>query len=318
MVFYDRQRYDRPHRTKIAILGFTSHRVQAPFNDPDWELWPLNDLYFELGNIFNQKPVPVDRLRWFQLHNWVELQDWGKPKEGDNMNPQHGPPHPRDPYHVNWLREASQHFPVYIRDARPELPDCIPYPRAAVKDYFAPFWYFTNSISWEIALAIMSLCPERGGRAVDGAELGIWGVDMMQGGLAEGAEYGWQRPSCEWLVGVAQGAGIKVTVPSESDLMKAAYQYGDIEDYYFRKRLGAYKKDIIAQGNNAQAQVNAAREHMLRMDGAKAALEWVERSHLPGDDGSRVARAPMPRANEPLSLLKPEEAPVLEEAAIDG
>jgi hypothetical protein len=303
---------DRPRPTKIAVLGFTSHWKLAPFDAPEWMIFGLNDLYHELTGIFHKKTEAVyDRYRHFQLHGWAELKDWGKAEGGEALNPNQGPPHPRDPYHVNWLREASKYFPVYVREPRPELPDAIAFPRHLIYEYFndglgAPIEYFTNSISWMIAAAIMELVPEPGGRCVDGAHIGVWGVDMMQGG-GEGSEYGWQRPSCEWLLGWARGAGVKVSVPAESDLLKSAYQYGDDESFYFRKRITAYRKDVSAQLAEAERAMNANRDHGLRMQGANGALEWVERSHMPGDDGSRVGRAPILNAHKGLPLLGAED-----------
>jgi hypothetical protein len=40
-------KFDRQFK-KVAILGFTPHKDQAPINDPEWEIWGLNDLYVDL------------------------------------------------------------------------------------------------------------------------------------------------------------------------------------------------------------------------------------------------------------------------------
>lgn len=38
--------------------------------------------------------------------------------------------------------------------------------------------------------------------------------------MAADDEYGYQRPNCEYLIGLARGRGIKVVIPDESPLCK--------------------------------------------------------------------------------------------------
>src|SRR5689334_15473635 len=53
--------FGRPRRMKVAIVGFTDHRKEAPFGDPEWEIWGLNELY---------RYMPVEQFtRWFELHD---------------------------------------------------------------------------------------------------------------------------------------------------------------------------------------------------------------------------------------------------------
>ena len=71
--------------------------------------------------------------------------------------------------------------------------------------------YFTNSVSFMLALAIH-----------EGADvIGIYGVDM-----AVLSEYNEQRPSCEYYIGVAKGRGIEILLPTEADLLKTRWIYG--------------------------------------------------------------------------------------------
>ncbi|HSE44674.1 MAG TPA: hypothetical protein VLA89_05030, partial [Gemmatimonadales bacterium] len=198
---------------KVAIVGYTDHRAQAPFNDPEWEIWGLNDLYYELPD-----GIENSRLRWFQLHKWTEIAHHKEAEvTEDPLNFAGGPPHPRDPNHVTWLAEAASRLRLYMFSKRSEVPDGLVYPKEQAYKYFSldgkkPNRYFTNTISWMIGLAIM-----------EGAEeIGVYGVDMMMDG-GEGSEYGWQRPSCEFFLGWARGAGIKVHLPDESDLLKTAF-----------------------------------------------------------------------------------------------
>ena len=305
---------DRPPLHKIAILGFTSHMKQFPVHDLEWEVWGINDLYHELGAVFNRKEQDqYARTRWFQLHAWDELHDHRPAEGGEILNPLQGPPHPRDPNHLIWLKEASEYFPVYLQEPREEMPNCLTLPKQAIYDFFRdglgkPVKYFTNTISWQVAFAILNLVDQYtlpDGRQIyyakPDATLGMWGVDMMQAGPTQDAEYSYQRPSVEWLLGEAMGLGIKVIIPDESDMLKTIYQYGELNGYYARKRIMAYLNDVNQQGVAAQQQITAARDHTLRLEGAKGAMEWVLRSHMPGDDGSSGGQLPEPGGNRVTS-----------------
>jgi hypothetical protein len=285
---------DRPTRRKIAIIGYTSHKQLAPWNDPEWELWSLNDHYLDLP-IFHMEVVPFDRLRWFQFHPWRALRDWDKyvVRDGDMIHPGVGPEHPRDPEHLLWLQDAGKHFPVYLREAHEKLPNCLAYPYQEVYEYFGNN-YFTNSITFMIGLAIMELTERvtlSDGREIvyakEGAELGVWGVDMMVSGdiLGAGSEYGYQRPSCEWALGWARGCGLEVHIPDSSDLCKTAFPYGDEEEFYFRPRIAEYVAGMEQRRILAVNTRTEARDAEMQAIGAKSAMEWLYRSHMPGDVG---------------------------------
>ena len=85
--------------------------------------------------------------------------------------------------------------------------------------------YFNSSIAYAMALAIH-----------EGAEeIAIYGVDMKGDD-----EYGYQKPNMEYLIGLAIGKGIKVTIPDESPLCK--FQSTGIKFYShsptYHKRYG--------------------------------------------------------------------------------
>ena len=286
-----------PFYHKIAIIGFTDHKRLAPFANPEWGIWGLNDLYLDIP------PVPHARVRWFQIHPWLEKGN-GKfdPYPDSMMDFGEGPPHPRDPQHPKWLAEAAKYIPVYMFERRPEVPDAVVVDKEAVYAYFddgmgEPIKYFTNSITWMVGLAIMELAPASNGKhALKGAELGIWGVDMMMGG-GPGSEYGYQRPSCEWLIGWARGAGIKLQMPVESDLCKTAYQYGEGgSSNAYRQRLTAKRKDLSKQRGDVSAQLNELQNVHGNLTGAIDQLDWQLRSWMPGDGGADGAVTPTPGA----------------------
>lgn len=178
-------------KDKIAIIGKApSSRELGPWEDHSWEIWTISD------------SVPLHQVpRWdrhFELH----------------------PPHffkDKNPGYWKWLTQPHDGKTVYVREVTPEIPTGIQYPIAEVVNHFQSR-YFTNTISYMIALAIMN-----GPKAI-----GVYGVDMAQTMpvLGGSPEYQNQRPSCEWLLGVAMGAGIEVVIPEQSDLLKTPYLYG--------------------------------------------------------------------------------------------
>ena len=81
-------------------------------------------------------------------------------------------------------------------------------------------YYWNSSIAYIMAMAIH-----------EGAdEIGIWGVDMK-----DSEEYSYQRPNMEYLIGLAMGRGIKVTIHESSPLCKfntEGIKFYDFEPHY--------------------------------------------------------------------------------------
>ena len=126
-------------------------------------------------------------------------------------------------------RLAKVPVPIYMLEAQADIPSSVAYPAAAVIEYIAPSGseadFFTSSLAYALALAIVQ----------KPAEIGLFGADMS----AE-EEYGYQRPAMTYLVGIARGRGIKVTVPPASPLLRANFIYGGYTgtDGAFQKATG--------------------------------------------------------------------------------
>ena len=189
-------------REKVAIVGFAGTRDEAPFNDPNYEIWTVNNLH---------RFVPrQDRI--FQLH---QRWEWEPGTQVDQAA--HNVPLQE---HVDFMRTCG--LPVYTVEVFPDIPTSIRYPLELMTEEFGlprtghedpkhKDAYWTNSISFMIALAIYE-----GFKVIE-----IYGVDM-----AVGTEYNEQRPSCEYYIGIAKGRGIDVRLPASSDLLKARHVYG--------------------------------------------------------------------------------------------
>jgi len=225
-----RKRAEVAPRNKVALIGFTSSLKDAPWGDPDWELWPVNNLHLHIGDEWKKATA------WFNLHRWDEIED--------------------DAEHVKWI-EAG-HMPVYLfpqtirkaEKAGHTFPTAVPFPADDLRDAFSALAgadYFTNSISWIIALAIVHI------QALgDGGEIGLYGIDMATGG-----EYAAQRPSCEYWLGVAEGAGIKVTIADTADLLKAHALYGFDDGSAFALKVRDRNKGLEERLAQAQAEAEA-------------------------------------------------------------
>lgn len=222
---------------KIAIVGYTTTRNDAPFDDPEWEVWGMNNLHSQPG-------IDITKFdRWYDLH------------PVDVIN--------QDPGHVEWLKKGM--LPTYVWLPHEEWPSSIEYPRLEIEAQFGR--YMTNSVSWMVAHAIEEL-RSRTDVASD-CSIGVWGVDM-----ATDSEYGSQRPSCEWMIGVAQGMGIKVVIPDQSDLLKTSTPYG-VDNSPLRAKLthrDAEMKQNLANLRQQEAQINEqlsqTQAHINQMIGA--------------------------------------------------
>lgn len=127
---------DGSPRTKVAIVGFAaSSKDLAPFNDPTWSIWGLNQLYRHIPR--------ADR--WFEIHaNWNEHV-----VEGTD--------------HQKWLAEAP--IPIYMVDRIPGIPNSVRFPiERAMQGHLD---YFTSTVAFMIALAIQEGFKEIGLWGID-------------------------------------------------------------------------------------------------------------------------------------------------------
>lgn len=214
-------------RVKVAIVGFTSSKDRAPFDDPEWEIWGLNALYDELPRYD----------RWFELHKrQVNLNDEG-------------------PTHI-W-RLAEMRCPIYMIEHFEDIPTSTPYPLKEVLKAFRP--YLTSSFSYMVALAILEGFKE----------IGVYGIDTAD------EEWGSQRPSLEYLLGVAEGRGIRVTIPAESSLLRAPFLYGyqEREEHEFLGKLSNYERGYRRKMDRARTDRTVAELDVARYTGALGAIE---------------------------------------------
>lgn len=239
---------------KVAIIGKAPSSVAlAPYGDPTWEVWILNTL----GHM-NEVP------RWdrqFELHD-LELT---KDKSYGDYYP--------------WL--ARQTRPVFLRDAPPsDFQGGVQFPLGQILDHFkglAGRTYLTNTVSLMVALAIFE--HDMGAPV---SEIGMWGVDMAQHGLKGAGHVGWfsseyarQRPSVEYWIGIAEGKGIKFTLPPQSDILKCACIYGYHTTERFKK-FQARRHELQQRIGQAQMKEQQIHDEALYLAGALEGMNYDE------------------------------------------
>ncbi len=222
-------------RRKIAIIGKApSSRDLAPYDDESWEIWTLSDL------------VPKGQAKRWSRHFEIHPIQWIKDRE--------------DGYYT-WLTEQKAgERPIYLRELCPEIPAGVLYPINLITTTFRS--YFTNSVSYMLAMAVFEK-PET---------IGVWGVDM-----AQSKEYQRQRPSCEYFIGMAEGAGIEVILPDECDLLQSSRLYGfEADEGRMRTKWAARKKELSQRIANQQAKRDEAHLQMAFLQGAVEAHEYYD------------------------------------------
>ena len=203
-------------KEKVAIIGCATCKNMAPFGDDSWEFWGVNNLFLSMPD--------VKWSKWFEIHpirkqgnQWQRR--WNNIFRGQDMNA-----------YIADLNKLP--CPIIMEKVWPDVPNSVAYPKAEILSKMGN--YFTNTISYQIALAIL----------LGAKEIGIWGVDM-----AVDTEYHHQRPSCEYFVGLARGMGIKVTIPDESDLCKTQFLYAfeEKEMDKWEKKTNSIRQSLAAQ-----------------------------------------------------------------------
>ena len=228
---------------KIAIIGTAEpHWRAAPFNDQDWDIWTC-------GGVFKAAPRTTVH---FELHSHAETcKGWSHSPEEENAA-----------RNVYWQWLASQGDRVVLRAPHSLCPAASIYPLDAVLTAF-PDRYFTCSISWMLAAAIIER-PKA---------IGLWGVDMALTGdpdIPASNEYARQRPSVEYYLGIATGSGIEVHLPPNTTLLTARKLYGfeDDGDDKFLSSIDAKRAEL--QNNLTQAQQIRDQKRMELIEAEKA------------------------------------------------
>lgn len=126
--------------------------------------------------------------------------------------------HPRSVQSVSdlaWLKTCP--VPCYVLDIAEwrvgEIPHAVQYPLERVLERTGGRRYATCTFAYQAALAL----------AEGFEEIGLWGVDLSLGTARERLV---EAPCVEYWLGLAEGRGVKVTLPPGATLLRRDYLYG--------------------------------------------------------------------------------------------
>jgi hypothetical protein len=215
-----------PKKSKVCIVGCADSKDEAPFADPNGhEFWGVNNLFLTM---------PGPWSRWFDLHTFSDGPGGWLRRGEPNFRGQ-----PVDKY---LTAVQALNVPVYMQAPCELVPNAVTYPINDMIEMFGT--YFTNTISYMIALAIVEKFEE----------IKIVGVDM-----AVDSEYSHQRPSCEYFIGVARGRGINVYLPDTCDLLKTRFLYAfhEVQETAFDKKMSKMGQSMKKRREKAMGQMEA-------------------------------------------------------------
>jgi hypothetical protein len=111
---------------KVALIGWGKTKNLAPFNDNNFEIWGLNDLY----------EVIPRWDRWFEIHKRCEIDNYLTRTNKKN--------------YIEGLN--SLNCPIYMQDKYKDISCSLPYPLQRMINKYG--YYFTSTMAYMLALAI--------------------------------------------------------------------------------------------------------------------------------------------------------------------
>ena len=182
----------------VQILGAALNIERLPKALPaGTERWCLNNHKIYENHLF--PAAATTYTRWFNLHPRKQIDLLYKRS-------------------IDWYRQQDK--PIYLQVASADIPMSLTFPREEIQREFAidgrPMRYFTSSLAWLIALAIL-LRFER---------IELWGFVLSQTRAPIGDDtelrpgdslHGRQRPCAAYWVQRARDAGIEVWYQEEID-----------------------------------------------------------------------------------------------------
>jgi len=229
-------------KKRVSIAGSApSSRHLIPW-DQEGEFWGCNTMW----NAAQRWD------KWFELHDFDVIKSDYKD-------------------HWKWLTSQPPDKPILMQAKHPEIPASVAYPLEQVLGTFGS--YFTNTISYMIAIAILEKADW----------LGVYGVDMACSGVAGESEYAHQRPSCEVMLGWARGVGMEIDIPKEAELLKCRKLYGFGGHDDFEKKWQARKKELVSRIateqdklTNLEQQTQTQRDRVHTFVGAVDNMNWAK------------------------------------------
>ena len=241
---------------KIAILGTTPTRMEGPVQDDSgWERWTIG-------------PGGKDAHNWerlFEVHGvWPadfrdylnELSKVEPPRQIVTM------PQPGN-LAETWEGALDRWFATHKLDRaviEGKWNAVVSLPREAILARFPRRMWFSSSIAWLIADAIMK----------DATDIGLWGID-----LESGEEYISQFVGCAHLIDLARLLGINIHMPANCGLLRDPQPYPDRYETHLALTFEKKHKWIQTALGQLEPQFDLLRSDAHRYEGRILAYREV-------------------------------------------
>lgn len=214
---------------KLAILGHSpSTRDMAPYNDPSYEIWTLNDAH---GFLKGRRVT-----RWFEIHTRNVYRN----------------PDRRSPGYIELLQTFPG--PVYMLDHDTTIPNCVAYPKDYIEGKYGRITDRQGALVVEPMLTsgfsyMMAIALEEGFSRIE-----FYGADLMGE-----EEYVRQREGFAFLYGMALGKGVQMILPDACPILRSPlYGQNAVEPTGLTED---FLSNAIAQHRNEQGKAAAASQY---------------------------------------------------------
>lgn len=223
--------------TRIVLIGAASHWKEAPFTDPECEIWGAG----------TTAPGEVPRWDvWFDIHNPGGM--------ASNLL--------KHPAYAKFLTTVYPDKTIYTNGTGPEagIPSGRQYPREEMFDKYGE-QFFRSSFDWMGYLALEETI-KRGGKVIE-----AYGFDM-----AHESEYADQRPSAQHFIWVAEEMhGIEVVLPPDSKLRNHPRPYG-LDPSPLQKDIERRVQTLSERLRDKRALLERVNQEALSLEGAITSL----------------------------------------------
>jgi len=103
----------------------------------------------------------------------------------------------------------------------------------------------------------------------------VYGVDM-----AQDSEWQFERPSVEFFLGWAKGAGINLVLPQKCDLLKTAWLYPFEDDSPMRIKFNSRRGELRDRITQAGMTEQNAHDERMQLLGALENMNYIEKAWM--------------------------------------
>jgi len=267
----------RKGKKTVVIVGFApTSRALAPYDDPDVEIWGLNEAYRHDFMLDSEGNFRGDK--WFQIHkpwsyqrpqnrnhpnHWLWLQNKVGTCQECKGEGTHGDESCEDCNGTGeYTPKLREGLTIYMQEATSDVPGSERLPLREAIDTFLtghvyhgnePVEYFTSSFAYMAAIAAYW--------NQDAIKEGNFRLEVYGFEMSTETEYHYQKGSTEFWLGMLRGMGVDLFLPHHCQLLKGA-KYGyevtqmiNRQELEFRKRqLDEIEQQKVAALNSISGQ----------------------------------------------------------------